>query len=86
MALSNNNKLKEIYNDGTLENNFVKVFNYFVNKTFTDAYKGFTMDAELSPAKIAVMIEAEPNNKVAIYKSKLYLYNIDNYIEFLFFK
>jgi len=79
-SMVTNNKLNKKYNDKTIENQFVKIFNYFVNNTFKEAYESFSLDTELTPQQIADTIQTEKNLKVGIKQSNLYLYNIDTYI------
>ena len=80
-SMVTNNKLNKKYDDKTIENQFVKIFNYFVKNRFNEAYETFSLDTELTPQKIAVTIQTEKNLKVGIKQSNLYLYNIDTYIE-----
>jgi len=79
--VSKNNLLKEIYNDEEENNYFVRIFNFFVHKKFNRAYENFDQPTSINIEDIITSITDEANNKVIFIKSKLYLFNIDKYIE-----
>ena len=74
------NKLKEIYEDN--DNNYlVRIFNYFIHQKFTAAYDNFQQPTSEEIEEIIKTITDEKKNKVIFVKSKLYLYDIDYYIQ-----
>ena len=74
------NQLKEIYEDN--DNNYlVRIFNYFIHQKFKDAYDNFKQPTSEEIEEIIQNITDEKQNKVIFVKSKLYLYNIEYYIQ-----
>jgi len=69
-----------IYNNKTnqLEHEFINIFNFFVQKQYNVAYESLP-NSDITT--IINNIGEETNNKVAVYKTKLPLYNIDNTIK-----
>ena len=79
-AAIKNDTLKEIYED-TDNNYLVRIFNYFINKKFKEAYTNFEQPTSEDIEDIIQTITEEKQNKVIFLKSKLYLYDIDYYIQ-----